>query len=64
MNEIGLNMYLSECRRWVKNGEHLLKASAHDLEKVTVLFQPAYEILAVSSIMKSSYSLPTSGIYW
>ena len=53
MNEIGLNMYLSECRRWVKNGEHLLKASAHDLEKVTVLFQPTHEILALSSIMKS-----------
>ena len=34
MNEIGLNMYLGECKRWVRNGEQLLKASVHDLEKV------------------------------
>ena len=37
LNEIGLNMYLSECRRWVRNGEHLLKASPHDIEKVIIL---------------------------
>ncbi|XP_025088369.1 liprin-beta-1-like isoform X2 [Pomacea canaliculata] len=33
LNEIGLNMYLGECKRWVRNGEQLLRASAHDLEK-------------------------------
>ena len=33
MNEIGLNMYLADCKRWVRNGEQLLRASAHDLEK-------------------------------
>ncbi|XP_069133209.1 liprin-beta-1-like [Argopecten irradians] len=33
MNDIGLNMYLVECRRWVKNGEQLQRASAHELEK-------------------------------
>ncbi|KAL8589242.1 hypothetical protein ACOMHN_017043 [Nucella lapillus] len=33
LNEIGLNMYLADCKRWVRNGEQLLKASAHDLEK-------------------------------
>ena len=37
MNEIGLNMYLGECKRWVRNGEQLLKASVHDLEKVRCL---------------------------
>ena len=36
LNEIGLNMYLSECRRWVKNGEQLLKASGHEIEKVAL----------------------------
>ncbi|KAL5007504.1 hypothetical protein ScPMuIL_016310 [Solemya velum] len=33
MNDIGLNMYLIDCRRWVKNGEHLMRASPHELEK-------------------------------
>lgn len=34
MHDIGLNMYVADCRRWVKNGEQLLRASPHDLEKV------------------------------
>ncbi|CAG5116365.1 unnamed protein product, partial [Candidula unifasciata] len=33
MNDIGLNMYLVDCKRWVKNGEHLLRSSQQDLEK-------------------------------
>ncbi|XP_048780044.2 liprin-beta-1-like isoform X8 [Ostrea edulis] len=33
MNDMGLNMYLMDCRRWVKNGEQLLRATAHELEK-------------------------------
>ncbi|XP_022252699.1 liprin-beta-1-like isoform X3 [Limulus polyphemus] len=33
LHRIGLNMYVNECKRWVKNGDHLLKASQHDLEK-------------------------------
>ncbi|XP_055900833.1 liprin-beta-1-like isoform X3 [Biomphalaria glabrata] len=33
MNDIGLNMYLVDCKRWVKNGEQLLRCSHHDLEK-------------------------------
>lgn len=32
-NEIGLNMYLGDVRRWCRNGDQLLKASPHDLEK-------------------------------
>lgn len=33
-NEIGLNMYLAEVRRWCRNGDQLVKATSHDLEKV------------------------------
>ncbi|XP_067654644.1 liprin-beta-1-like isoform X2 [Haliotis asinina] len=33
MNDIGLNMYLVDCKRWVRNGEQLLRASTQDLEK-------------------------------
>ncbi|XP_005099772.1 liprin-beta-1 isoform X2 [Aplysia californica] len=33
MNDIGLNMYLVDCKRWVRNGEQLLRCSQHDLEK-------------------------------
>lgn len=33
LNEIGLDMYVTEARRWVKIGDQLLKATHHDLEK-------------------------------
>ncbi|XP_041366133.1 liprin-beta-1-like isoform X3 [Gigantopelta aegis] len=33
MNAIGLNMYLVDCKRWVRNGEQLLRATPQDLEK-------------------------------
>ncbi|GFO30402.1 liprin-beta-1, partial [Plakobranchus ocellatus] len=33
MNDIGLNMYLVDCKRWVRNGEQLLRCSQADLEK-------------------------------
>ncbi|XP_046369102.1 liprin-beta-2-like isoform X4 [Haliotis rufescens] len=33
MNDIGLNMYVVDCKRWVRNGEQLLRASTQDLEK-------------------------------
>ena len=34
LHSMGLSMYVGECKRWVKNGDQLLKASPHDLEKV------------------------------
>ena len=34
LHVLGLSMYIGNCRRWVKNGEQLLKASNRDLEKV------------------------------
>lgn len=34
LNDLGLNMYLMDCRRWVKNGEQLLCATQHEIEKV------------------------------
>lgn len=34
LHSMGLSMYVGECKRWIKNGDHLLKASSHDLEKV------------------------------
>lgn len=34
LNDLGLNMYLMDCRRWVKNGEQLLRATQHEIEKV------------------------------
>ncbi|XP_019920798.3 liprin-beta-1 isoform X7 [Magallana gigas] len=33
LNDLGLNMYLMDCRRWVKNGEQLLRATQHEIEK-------------------------------
>ncbi|XP_052825168.1 liprin-beta-2 isoform X11 [Octopus bimaculoides] len=33
LHEIGLDMYVPEARRWIKNGEQLLNATQHDFEK-------------------------------
>ena len=33
LHNLGLSMYVGECRRWVRNGEQLIKASNSDLEK-------------------------------
>jgi len=42
MNDIGLNMYLVECKRSVRNGEHLLRCSQHDLEKELGIKNPLH----------------------
>ncbi|GAB6021258.1 PTPRF interacting protein binding protein, variant 2 [Chamberlinius hualienensis] len=41
-HEIGLSAYTVECRRWVKNGEQLLQAEAHQLEKELGLKNPLH----------------------
>ncbi|XP_045176119.1 liprin-beta-1-like isoform X3 [Mercenaria mercenaria] len=41
-NEIGLNMYLAELRRWCRNGDQLLKASPHELEKELNIRNPLH----------------------
>lgn len=33
LQDLGLESYMNEAKRWVKNGAHLQQASAHDLEK-------------------------------
>lgn len=33
LHSMGLSMYIGECKRWVQNGEQLLRASTQDLEK-------------------------------
>ncbi|KAI0232348.1 Liprin-beta-1 [Lamellibrachia satsuma] len=33
LHSMGLSMYIGECKRWVQNGEQLLRASSQDLEK-------------------------------
>ncbi|XP_054154536.1 liprin-beta-2-like isoform X3 [Oppia nitens] len=30
---IGLGMYVNDCKRWCKNGEHLMRATAQEVEK-------------------------------
>jgi len=39
LHSMGLSMYIGECKRWVQNGEQLLRASTQDLEKVTTICQ-------------------------
>lgn len=33
LQRIGLSMYVTECKRWIKSGDQLLKATSHELEK-------------------------------
>lgn len=34
LHDMGLTAYIGDCKRWVKNGDQLLQASPHNLEKV------------------------------
>jgi len=34
LHVIGLSAYVGNCKRWGRNGEQLLQATTHDLEKV------------------------------
>ncbi|XP_035208987.1 liprin-beta-2-like isoform X2 [Stegodyphus dumicola] len=50
-HSIGLGMYASECKKWVKNGDHLLKASTSDFEKELNIKNPLHRkklLLAVT----------------
>ncbi|GIY39552.1 liprin-beta-1 [Caerostris darwini] len=42
MLSIGLSMYVAECKKWVKSGEHLLKASTADFEKELGIKNPLH----------------------
>lgn len=33
LQDMGLDAYLTEAKKWIKNGVHLISASPHDLEK-------------------------------
>ncbi|CAL1291477.1 unnamed protein product [Larinioides sclopetarius] len=39
---IGLSMYIPECKKWVKNGDQLLKASTSDFEKELNIKNPLH----------------------
>ncbi len=42
LHHIGLSMYVGECKRWIRNGDQLQRASLHDYEKVdnlTIIWQ-------------------------
>jgi len=33
LQDIGLAMYINDCRKWCKNGQHMLESSSHEIEK-------------------------------
>lgn len=42
LHDMGLTPYIGDCKRWVKNGDHLLHANAHDLEKELGIKNPLH----------------------
>lgn len=43
LEDIGLENYVADLRRWIKNGGQLLGASAHDLEKELAMKNPLHK---------------------
>lgn len=55
LHKLGFSMYISDCKRWMCNGEILNKATSHDFEKVTkILF--SCSILKISLIWSCCFS--------
>ncbi|XP_055928486.1 liprin-beta-2-like isoform X4 [Argiope bruennichi] len=63
LQRLGLNMYTSECKRWMCNGEILGKATTSDLEKELGIKNPLHRkklILAIKSLNGGLPNLPAS----
>ncbi|GFY71087.1 liprin-beta-1 [Trichonephila inaurata madagascariensis] len=58
LHRLGLNMYASECKRWMCNGDMLIKASANDLEKELGIKNPLHKKKLILSIKSLSSGLP------
>lgn len=42
LHDMGLTAYIGDCKRWVKNGDQLLQASSHNLEKELNIKNPLH----------------------
>ncbi|XP_015918547.1 liprin-beta-2 isoform X3 [Parasteatoda tepidariorum] len=63
LNRLGLTMYISECRRWMCNGDMLSKASGNDLEKELSIKNPLHRkklLLAIKSMSSASSNSPAT----
>ncbi|GFT12142.1 liprin-beta-1 [Nephila pilipes] len=63
LHRLGLSMYASECKRWMCNGDMLIKASANDLEKELGIKNPLHKkklILSIKSLNSGLPNLPAS----
>ena len=52
LHHMGLSMYVGECKRWVRNGDQLLRASSNDLEKVKEHTYTFYKAARYSKYMR------------
>ncbi|XP_035207837.1 liprin-beta-1-like isoform X2 [Stegodyphus dumicola] len=61
LHRLGLSMYISECKRWMCNGEMLIKATASDLEKELNMKNPLHKKKLLLAIKSSGLSnLPSA----
>lgn len=63
LHKLGLSMYISDCKRWMCNGEILSKATSQDFEKELNMKHPLHRkklILAVKSVNNNLPNLPSS----
>jgi len=42
LNNMGLNIYASECRRWNKTGKQILEASSQEVDKELRICNPLH----------------------
>ncbi|KFM82937.1 Liprin-beta-1, partial [Stegodyphus mimosarum] len=58
LHRLGLSMYISECKRWMCNGEMLIKATAADLEKELNMKNPLHKKKLLLAVKSRSSGLP------
>lgn len=60
MEELGLENYVADLRRWVKNGSQLLSASSHDFEKELGMKNPLHKKKLLLALQEMSDKTPVS----
>ncbi|GIX95862.1 liprin-beta-1 [Caerostris darwini] len=58
LHKLGLSVYTGECKRWMCNGDMLIKATATDLEKELGIKNPLHKKKLILSIKSLSNGLP------
>lgn len=58
LSDLGLPMYVNDCRRWCKGGQHMLESTKHEIEKELKIHHPLHK----KKLQLALHSMCLSGI--